>query len=145
VAGGVQTNLSWRKDLQLLPALSRIGALPAVGAQYLAVNAQPPVSYLRTSFTDREGLSSNIINAIVQTGDGTLWVGTGNSLDRFDGHGFSHLQTRAARALAVGRDGDLWAATLLMSAHSPVISSRSGSVVRMTAPSSCLRSVNTGT
>jgi signal transduction histidine kinase/ligand-binding sensor domain-containing protein len=96
--------------LQLLPALLRIGALLA-GAQYLALNAQPPASYLRTNFADREGLSSNIINAIVQTGDGTLWVGTGNSLDRFDGHSFSHVQTRAARALTVGRDGDLWAAT----------------------------------
>ena len=75
------------------------------------MNAQPPVSYLRTNFTDRDGLSANIINAIVQTGDGMLWVGTGNGLDRFDGHSFSRVETRAARALAVGLDGDLWAAT----------------------------------
>jgi signal transduction histidine kinase/streptogramin lyase len=95
----------------LPPALSRIGALLVVGTQYLAVNAQPPSSYLRTNLTDRDGLSANIVNAIVQTGDGMLWVGTGNGLDRFDGHTFSHVQTRAALALAVGLDGDLWAAT----------------------------------
>jgi len=97
--------------LQLLTAISRVGALLIVGMQGLAADEPAPITYFRTNFTDRDGLSSNIVNAIVQTGDGMLWVGTGNSLDRFDGHSFSHVQAPAARALAVGLDGDLWAAT----------------------------------
>jgi signal transduction histidine kinase/ligand-binding sensor domain-containing protein len=72
----------------------------------------PPASgYLRTNFTDQDGLSANIIDAIVQTKNGTLWIGTPVGLDRFDGHSFSRASTKPVATLGIGPDGDLWAAT----------------------------------
>src|ERR1700736_3846578 len=37
---------------------------------------QPATSYIRTTFTVEDGLSSNVVNAIVQTRDGFLVIGT---------------------------------------------------------------------
>ncbi|HEX4165791.1 MAG TPA: two-component regulator propeller domain-containing protein, partial [Bryobacteraceae bacterium] len=76
-----------------------------------ADSASPASGYLRTNFTDRDGLSSNIINTIAQTKNGMLWIGTPAGLERFDGHSFSHADSREISALGVGPNGDLWAAT----------------------------------
>jgi signal transduction histidine kinase/ligand-binding sensor domain-containing protein len=76
-----------------------------------ADSASPASGYLRTNFTDRDGLSSNIINTIAQTKNGMLWIGTPAGLERFDGHSFSHADSRGISALGVGPNGDLWAAT----------------------------------
>jgi lactate dehydrogenase-like 2-hydroxyacid dehydrogenase len=42
---------------------------------------QPATSYLRTTFTVEDGLSSNVVNAIPQTRDGFLWIGTDAGLN----------------------------------------------------------------
>src|SRR5580704_68702 len=76
-----------------------------------ADSAPPASGYLRTNFTNQDGLSSNIVNAIAQSRNGMLWIGTPAGLDRFDGHSFSHADTQAISALAVAANGDLWAAT----------------------------------
>jgi ligand-binding sensor domain-containing protein len=48
--------------------------------------------YLRTDFTVEQGLPDDEVNAITQTPNGLLWVGTDGGLARFDG---AHLtQTR---------------------------------------------------
>lgn len=65
---------------------------------------------LRTKFTDQEGLASNIINALVQTRNGMLWIATPSGLDRFDGHRFFRMGSET-RDLREGPDGDLWVAT----------------------------------
>jgi ligand-binding sensor domain-containing protein/signal transduction histidine kinase len=80
---------------------------------------QPATSYIRTAFTVEDGLSSNVVNAIVQTRNGFLWIGTDAGLNRFDGRHFTPIYFRGPRAtpqgvvsaLAEGPDGDLWIGT----------------------------------
>ena len=80
---------------------------------------QPATSYIRTTFTVEDGLSSNVVNAIVQTRGGFLWIGTDAGLDRFDGRHFTPIYFRGPRStpqgivstLAEGPDGDLWIGT----------------------------------
>jgi len=81
--------------------------------------SQPATSYIRTAFTVEDGLSSNVVNAIVQTRNGFLWIGTDAGLDRFDGRHFTPIYFRGPRAtpqgivsaLTEGPDGDLWLGT----------------------------------
>jgi ligand-binding sensor domain-containing protein/signal transduction histidine kinase len=103
-----------RATVRLLILLS--GAADSV----LAVDPnQPAASYIRTSFTVEDGLSSNVVNAIVQTRNGFLWIGTDAGLDRFNGRHFAPIYFRGPRttpqgivsALAEGPDGDLWVGT----------------------------------
>jgi ligand-binding sensor domain-containing protein/signal transduction histidine kinase len=80
---------------------------------------QTASSYLRTTFTVEDGLSSNVVNAILQTRDGFLWIGTDAGLNRFDGRHFTPIYFRGpkstpqgiVRSLAEGPDGDLWIGT----------------------------------
>jgi signal transduction histidine kinase/ligand-binding sensor domain-containing protein len=73
---------------------------------------QPFSSYIRTDFTNRNGLPNDIVNKIVQSRDGFLWLTLGNSqLARFDGQRFTTLPISNANQMAIGPDGDLWVAT----------------------------------
>jgi ligand-binding sensor domain-containing protein/signal transduction histidine kinase len=80
---------------------------------------QSAANYLRTTFTVEDGLSSNVVNAILQTRDGFLWIGTDAGLNRFDGRQFTPLYFRGPKStpqgivssLAEGPDGDLWIGT----------------------------------
>jgi signal transduction histidine kinase/ligand-binding sensor domain-containing protein len=68
----------------------------------------------------REGFAKGPINAVVQTPDGYLWLGTPLGLLRFDGvravewkpPSGATLPDQRIRVLAVGRDGRLWIGTL---------------------------------
>lgn len=75
----------------------------------------------RTEFTQRvwkkgQGLPDNKVQAILQTRDGYLWIGTGAGLARFDGTSFSvfnrintpEMRTDSILSLAEDVDGDLW-------------------------------------
>src|SRR5271169_1237974 len=76
-------------------------------------------SYLRNTFTVEDGLSSNVVNAILQTRNGFLWIGTDAGLNRFNGRHFAPIYFRGAEStpqgtvssLAEGPDGDLWIGT----------------------------------
>ena len=65
------------------------------------------------------GLPQNSVNAIVQTRDGYLWVGTYEGLARFDGVKFTVINKRtspalknlAVRTLAEDAAGNLWVGT----------------------------------
>jgi signal transduction histidine kinase/ligand-binding sensor domain-containing protein len=93
--------------------------LGAFAGQALALDpAQPLSSYLRTRFTKEDGLPSGLVNVILQTRNGFLWVGTDGGLARFDGTHFTIIEFSPqtpteglSRALAEGPDGDLWAGT----------------------------------
>ena len=99
----------------------RLLILLAVAAQsVLAVDPnRPTTSYIHTSFTVEDGLSSNVVNAILQTRNGFLWIGTDAGLDRFNGGHFTPIYFRGPRAtpqgivsaLAEGPEGDLWVGT----------------------------------
>lgn len=66
-----------------------------------------------------EGLPQNTVNAIAQTTNGYLWVGTREGLARFDGVRFTlldnpaapYLKQSAINALIVTRDDSLWIAS----------------------------------
>jgi ligand-binding sensor domain-containing protein/signal transduction histidine kinase len=78
-----------------------------------------PRTYVSRVWRTQDGLPENRIRAISQTPDGYLWIGTSGGLARFDGVRFvvyARSNTPAMTgddisALAVARDGSLWAAT----------------------------------
>ncbi|MGC1783529.1 MAG: two-component regulator propeller domain-containing protein [Acidobacteriaceae bacterium] len=75
--------------------------------------------YIRTDFTVDDGLPDNTINAITQTENGLLWVGTTSGLASFDGRTFTTVRLQIPGALPPGTvsslvegpDGDLWVGT----------------------------------
>ncbi len=92
-------------------AFGQVLSTPGAGSQ--------PPSYVSRIWRTQDGLPENRIRAISQTPDGYLWIGTSGGLARFDGVRFvvyARFNTPAMTgddisALAVARDGSLWAAT----------------------------------
>ena len=70
-------------------ALSLAASLSTLG------RAEPdvPGNYIQTLWTTDNGLPQNSVNAIVQTHDGYLWLGTYGGLVRFDGVRFTTFNT----------------------------------------------------
>jgi ligand-binding sensor domain-containing protein/signal transduction histidine kinase len=68
--------------------------------------------YTCRNWSRQSGLPGNGVNAIAQTSDGYLWLGTSAGLVRFDGVEFeqlsSKLQTPTVTALAASKNGGLW-------------------------------------
>src|SRR5215475_14129993 len=86
-----------------------------------ALNPALDVSqYAHTAWKVREGFSKGVINAITQTADGYLWLGTEFGLVRFDGvrnvpwqpSGDQSLPSSQISKLLAARDGTLWIGTL---------------------------------
>lgn len=82
--------------------------------------APPPPSALRGFLADvwqaEDGLPHNAVQAIVQTRDGYLWLGTPTGVARFDGVRFTpfrppELTHHNIHALLEDRDGALWIGT----------------------------------
>jgi signal transduction histidine kinase/ligand-binding sensor domain-containing protein len=75
--------------------------------------------FLQTVWTTEDGLPQNSVNAIVQTRDGYLWLGTFGGLARFDGVRFTifnsantpGLKSNRITALFEDRRGVLWLGT----------------------------------
>jgi signal transduction histidine kinase/ligand-binding sensor domain-containing protein len=76
----------------------------------------PATSYLRTTFTTEDGLGANVVNDILQSKDGFLWIAGYEGLTRFDGRHFTLVDFPQllvnVNSIAEGRDGDLWLGTL---------------------------------
>jgi ligand-binding sensor domain-containing protein len=76
-------------------------------------------SYTRRVWRNGDGLPEDFAQAMAQTPDGYLWVGTSGGLVRFDGATFavfnreqsSAFQDDSVYSLLVTRDGTLWAGT----------------------------------
>jgi ligand-binding sensor domain-containing protein/signal transduction histidine kinase len=79
----------------------------------------PWVQYGPRVWETEDGLPNNRVNALAQTTDGYLWVGTHDGLARFDGTEFtvykagngSALTRNSIRALCASRDGSLYIGT----------------------------------
>jgi signal transduction histidine kinase/ligand-binding sensor domain-containing protein len=74
--------------------------------------------YAHTAWRIQDGFFSGAPNAITQTSDGYLWIGTPNGLFRFDGVRFvpvasaaGKVVSRAIFSLLGGTDGSLWIGT----------------------------------
>jgi ligand-binding sensor domain-containing protein len=98
--------------------LTLAALLPAPAA--LALNPSLDISqYAHTAWTLREGVFRGYIEAMAQTPDGYLWLGTEFGLVRFDGVRFvswkfpagEHLPDSFISGLLAARDGSLWIGT----------------------------------
>jgi signal transduction histidine kinase/ligand-binding sensor domain-containing protein/CheY-like chemotaxis protein len=75
--------------------------------------------YVHDAWGVEAGLPQSSVQAIIQTRDGYLWLGTREALVRFDGVNFDvfdkgnleHLQSNQITALLEDRDGNLWVGT----------------------------------
>jgi ligand-binding sensor domain-containing protein/signal transduction histidine kinase len=80
---------------------------------------QPVFPYALHLWQTDDGLPDNSVQAITQTADGFLWVGTHGGLARFDGNQFicydarnsPALKNSSITALCAGKDGSLWIGT----------------------------------
>ncbi len=86
----------------------------------LALHAETTAGgYSRRVWQTQDGLPQDTINALVQSKDGYLWIGTGGGLARFDGFQFSifdrentpALHEESIYSLYSSRDGTLWIGT----------------------------------
>ncbi len=65
-----------------------------------------------TNFNSSDGLPSNTVYAIVQDGEGLLWIGTRGGLCRFDGTRFeSWREYGRVNALSVDKENRIWIGT----------------------------------
>lgn len=91
---------------------------PSIWAQPLNTD-QPIASYLQRVWQSQDGLPEANVQALAQTPDGYLWVGTTGGLARFDGEKFTvfNRQTTPAftvdgiASLLVAKNGALWIGT----------------------------------
>ena len=94
-----------------LPAIILAACLPALAAS--------STEYSHRIWRIEDGLPQNRIQAITQTPDGYLWIGTSEGLARFDGIRFvvfdrantPALQDDSILALTTARDGSVWIGT----------------------------------
>ena len=88
-----------------------VGALPCLAS----AQDKPLTAYFRETWTTRQGLPHNQVNAIAQTPDGYLWFGTWEGLVRYNGlefHAFDRANTPAlkdngVRSVRASADGVL--------------------------------------
>lgn len=92
-------------------------ALP-LGSGIVASGEDAPglAAFLSEVWQTEDGLPHNAVQAIVQTRDGYLWLGTPGGLARFDGVRFTllnqgELKHNNVHALLEDRDGSLWVGT----------------------------------
>ncbi len=87
------------------------------GVHHLAAGERPKSAEdqdVISSYTVRDGLSSDNVLALLIDRDGTLWVGTDAGLDRLKRKAMSHRALpggAGSHALAVSGDGSLWIGT----------------------------------
>ncbi|SNS35651.1 Two component regulator propeller [Granulicella rosea] len=83
------------------------------------VHAGADLSYARTLWQVSDGLPEDTVQALAESRDGLLWIGTTGGLTRFDGahmkaFGVASKQMLAAHSIfctAIAPDGSLWAGT----------------------------------
>ena len=92
--------------------------LVATNAANALAPQQSPNNYLRRVFTVEDGLPDNQVNALTESPNGFLWIGTDAGLARFDGAHFAQIHFRAGvsrevrvSSLALVPDGSLWVGT----------------------------------
>ncbi|HXE14099.1 MAG TPA: two-component regulator propeller domain-containing protein [Bryobacteraceae bacterium] len=110
------------------PHLAGVALRPVVAIVALLVISYPAAAldpnrritqYRQLSWTNQTGLPQSSVQAIAQTRDNYLWVGTQEGLSRFDGMRFTTFDSRNTPGIRSNfvvcafpsRDGSLWACT----------------------------------
>ncbi|MGN1340668.1 MAG: HD domain-containing phosphohydrolase [Oscillospiraceae bacterium] len=95
--------------------ISIFAALVMTLAMAVTVSAQDNLmTYVPTVYNDRNGLPTGEANAVVQTPDGYIWIGSYAGLIRYDGTNFRNFSeeglvgTATVRSLFVDSAGRLW-------------------------------------
>ena len=104
---------------RLCTLANRPGAPGAATATAPTHNAAPEEQYTRRIWRIQDGLPEDTVQAIQQSQDGYLWIGTTGGLVRFDGshfHLYDHATTPALADNSVfcvlaARDGSVWIGT----------------------------------
>ena len=105
-----------------MPPLKRfwIPLLLGLASTAWCLDPQKPISqYVHTVWGSEQGLPQNSIQALLQTRDGYLWIGTQEGLVRFNGVDFKvfdkanteEIRHNDVRVLYEDRDGFLWVGT----------------------------------
>lgn len=91
-----------------------LASVTALNAITFHVAAADPVSCVVSIYNDRNGLPTGEANAVVQTPDGYVWIGSYAGLIRYDGTEFRNFSdegfilTSTVRSLYVDKSGRLW-------------------------------------
>ncbi len=94
-----------------------LALLVFLGACTWTFAEEAPASFVSRTWLTEHGLPQNTVNALAQTRDGFLWVGTNGGLARFDGVRFRHfglqdgLSSVRVSSLAEDSTGSLWVGT----------------------------------
>ena len=117
-AGGSsgQSSLLYSRFAAVQTALA-VARIATSGAN--ATNADPAMQYTRRIWRIQDGLPEDTVQAIEQSQDGYLWIGTTGGLLRFDGshfHLYNHanvpaLADNSVFCILAARDGSLWIGT----------------------------------
>jgi diguanylate cyclase (GGDEF)-like protein len=106
--------------LTLVATLSLAAALAIGPRAACALDPERPIwRHVQDTWSVEDGLPQSSVNALAQTPDGYLWVGTYDGLARFDGFRFEVFRTAntaglgnsGIRALFVDPEGRLWIGT----------------------------------
>ncbi len=114
---GCCSSLSWHALAEDETALSRASIADAAAASNPVAAADE--QYTRRIWRIQDGLPEDTVQAIQQSKDGYLWIGTTGGLVRFDGshfHLYDHATTPALAdnsvfCILAARDGSLWFGT----------------------------------
>src|SRR5579859_1636731 len=104
-------------DISALYLLACIALAPATS--FAESSVKPIRQYVHNVWRTEEGLPQNSVQAILQTRDGYLWLGTQEGLVRFNGAEFTVfnkantdlIKHNDVRALLEDREGNLWIGT----------------------------------
>ncbi|MBR6102932.1 MAG: HD domain-containing protein [Ruminococcus sp.] len=105
------------KDAAILPAILLLFGAVTVGNPDIASaeDASEKVSYIQTVYSGDNGLPPGHANAVAQTNDGILWIGTYAGLYRYNGTEFTHMSQltniKNVNCLYVDDEGRLWVGT----------------------------------
>ena len=96
-----------------------VALLELVGSGFALEPSKTLASYGRQTWVMENGLPQNTVQALAQTQDGFVWLGTEVGLVRFDGNAFQvfdrssrpALPGNDVRCLLAGKDGALWIGT----------------------------------
>lgn len=103
------------KELSVILAAGICAAATAPAHILTAEAAEESIAYIQTVYNGENGLLCGHANAIAETSDGILWIGTYAGLYRYNGAVFAHMDgmdaVRNVNCLYTDDEGRLWGGT----------------------------------